>query len=96
MVITGDVTQIDLPAGRKSGLVEALEVLKSVEGIGITYLTHRDVVRHEVVQAIVKAYEKFDKRKVSHGMQEVRRGGGSTVRRARKARPGATRCGCLR
>ena len=63
VIITGDITQIDLPAGRKSGLVDALEVLKSVEGIGITYLTHRDVVRHELVQAIVKAYEKFDKRR---------------------------------
>ena len=58
MVITGDVTQIDLPMGKKSGLVEALEVLKNVEDIGIVRLTHRDVVRHELVQAIVKAYEK--------------------------------------
>lgn len=63
VIVTGDITQIDLPAGRRSGLVEALEVLKNVEGIGITYLTHRDVVRHELVQAIVKAYEKFDKRR---------------------------------
>jgi len=59
MVITGDVTQIDLPLGKKSGLVEALEVLKGVENIGIVKLTHRDVVRHELVQAIVKAYEKY-------------------------------------
>ena len=59
MVITGDVTQIDLPIGKKSGLVEALEVLKGVEDIGIVSLTHRDVVRHELVQAIVKAYEKY-------------------------------------
>ncbi len=59
MVITGDVTQIDLPLGKKSGLVEALEVLKGVEDIGIVRLTHRDVVRHELVQAIVKAYEKY-------------------------------------
>ena len=59
MVITGDVTQIDLPIGKKSGLVEALEVLKGVENIGIVRLTHRDVVRHELVQAIVKAYEKY-------------------------------------
>jgi len=58
MVITGDVTQIDLPVGKKSGLVEALEVLKDVKDIGIVQLTHRDVVRHELVQAIVKAYEK--------------------------------------
>ena len=59
MVITGDVTQIDLPIGKKSGLVEALEVLKGVEDIGIVRLTPRDVVRHELVQAIVKAYEKY-------------------------------------
>ncbi|MBR7189141.1 MAG: PhoH family protein [Clostridia bacterium] len=58
MVITGDVTQIDLPVGKKSGLVEALEVLKDVSDIGIVRLSHRDVVRHELVQAIVKAYEK--------------------------------------
>ena len=58
MVITGDVTQIDLPTGKRSGLVEALEVLKGVDDIGIVQLTHRDVVRHELVQAIVRAYEK--------------------------------------
>ncbi len=62
MVITGDVTQIDLPMGKRSGLVEALEVLKGVDDIGIARLTHRDVVRHELVQAIVKAYEKYDQR----------------------------------
>ena len=58
MVITGDVTQIDLPTGKKSGLVEALEVLKDVKDIGIVQLSHRDVVRHELVQNIVRAYEK--------------------------------------
>ena len=58
MVITGDVAQIDLPAGKRSGLVEALEVLKGVKDIGIVTLTHRDVVRHELVQAIVRAYER--------------------------------------
>ena len=62
MIITGDVTQIDLPAGKRSGLVEALEVLKGVEDIGMVTLTHRDVVRHELVQAIVKAYEKHDRK----------------------------------
>ena len=62
MVITGDVTQIDLPVGKKSGLVEALEVLKGIENVGIVKLTHRDVVRHELVQAIVKAYEKYAQR----------------------------------
>ncbi len=62
MVITGDITQIDLPQGKKSGLVEALEVLKGVEGIGFVTLTHRDVVRHELVQAIVRAYERHTNR----------------------------------
>ena len=62
MIITGDVTQIDLPAGKRSGLVEALEVLKGVDDIGIVTLTHRDVVRHELVQAIVRAYEKHAQR----------------------------------
>ena len=60
MIITGDITQIDLPVGKKSGLVEALEVLRGVPDIGMATLTHKDVVRHELVQAIVKAYEKHD------------------------------------
>jgi phosphate starvation-inducible PhoH-like protein len=59
MVITGDVTQTDLPIGKRSGLVEAIEVLKNVPDIGITTLTHKDVVRHDLVQAIVKAYDKY-------------------------------------
>ncbi len=63
MVITGDITQVDLPIGKKSGLVEAVEVLKNVPDIGIAQLTHRDVVRHELVQAIVKAYEKYQTKK---------------------------------
>ncbi len=58
MVVTGDITQIDLPPGRTSGLVEAIEVLKGVPEIGITLLTHRDVVRHELVLSIVQAYER--------------------------------------
>jgi phosphate starvation-inducible PhoH-like protein len=56
-VITGDVTQIDLPAGVTSGLVEARELLKGVEGIEFTHFTERDVVRHPLVQDIIKAYE---------------------------------------
>ena len=67
MVITGDVTQIDLPQGKKSGLIEALEVLKGVDDIGIVTLTHRDVVRHELVQAIVRAYEKHASRPERRG-----------------------------
>ncbi|HEY7286246.1 MAG TPA: PhoH family protein [Vicinamibacterales bacterium] len=58
-VITGDVTQIDLPSGRMSGLVEAMKVVGSIEGISFTYFDERDVVRHKLVQQIVKAYEAF-------------------------------------
>jgi len=58
-VITGDVTQIDLPQGRTSGLVEALKVVGSVEGIAFIHFDDRDVVRHKLVQQIVKAYEAF-------------------------------------
>jgi len=59
-VITGDVTQVDLPTGRASGLVQAIRVLKGVEGIHFTYFTDLDVVRHPIVQSIVKAYERAD------------------------------------
>jgi phosphate starvation-inducible protein PhoH and related proteins len=58
-VVTGDVTQIDLPAGRKSGLVEALEVTSRIEGIAFIKFDERDVVRHNLVQQIIKAYEQF-------------------------------------
>lgn len=58
MVVTGDVTQIDLPTGKKSGLVEAMKVLKNIEGIGIATFNEKDVVRHKIVQDIVRAYEK--------------------------------------
>lgn len=58
VVVTGDITQIDLPPERKSGLVHALSVLKDVEGISQIYLTYKDVVRHEMVQRIISAYDK--------------------------------------
>ena len=58
-IITGDVTQIDLPDARRSGLVEAVKVLKNVEDIGITQFNEKDVVRHRLVQAIIKAYERY-------------------------------------
>ena len=61
MIITGDMTQIDLPKSQKSGLVEALNILKDIEGIGIVNLTGKDIVRHKLVTRIVNAYEKFDK-----------------------------------
>ncbi|MBV9007699.1 MAG: PhoH family protein [Verrucomicrobia bacterium] len=56
-VVTGDVTQIDLPANKRSGLVEAVQALKNVPGIAITYFTERDVVRHALVRAIISAYQ---------------------------------------
>ena len=59
-IVTGDVSQIDLPKGRKSGLVEAMDVLRGVEGIHIVELTAKDVVRHELVQKIVRAYEAYE------------------------------------
>lgn len=59
-VVTGDVTQIDLPMSKKSGLIIATDVLKNVEGIGINVLSEKDVVRHELVQRIIKAYEKYE------------------------------------
>ena len=58
VVVTGDVTQIDLPEGKKSGLNEAVRILDNIEDIGISYLTSRDVVRHPLVQKIINAYEK--------------------------------------
>jgi phosphate starvation-inducible PhoH-like protein len=56
-VITGDVTQIDLPEGTRSGLVEAREILSHIEGIAFVTFTDQDVVRHPLVQEIIKAYE---------------------------------------
>ncbi|NLD11121.1 MAG: PhoH family protein [Clostridiales bacterium] len=59
VVVTGDVTQIDLPRGKKSGLVEASHILKGVNGIDFCYLTDVDVVRHEMVKRIIKAYDSY-------------------------------------
>ena len=60
MVVNGDVTQIDLPAGRRSGLIDATEVLRGVEGISFVQFDDKDVVRHTLVQRIVKAYERYN------------------------------------
>ncbi len=72
MVVTGDVTQIDLPGGARSGLKEAMKVLKGVEDVGICKFSEKDVVRHQLVQRIIHAYEKYEtnqerERKRSHG-----------------------------
>lgn len=60
-VINGDITQIDLPSGAKSGLEEAIQVLQGIKGIEFVYLTDRDVVRHELVMAIIRAYDNYNK-----------------------------------
>ena len=61
IVVTGDVTQIDLPDGKKSGLKEAVRILKDIDDISVVRFTEKDVVRHRLVQDIIKAYEKADK-----------------------------------
>lgn len=68
-VITGDVTQIDLPFGKKSGLIDAAQVIKDIEGISINYFSDKDVVRHELVQKIIKAYDKTEQegRQIENG-----------------------------
>ncbi len=75
-VITGDITQIDLPVGKKSGLIEALEVCGKIEGIGTIQFGEKDVVRHNLVQQIIRAYEEYD---VAH----PQRHGGSNGRVAK-------------
>ena len=65
MIITGDMTQIDLPHSQKSGLIEALHILNNVEGIGVVNLNGKDIVRHKLVTRIVNAYEAFDKERDS-------------------------------
>ncbi|HHT06502.1 MAG TPA: PhoH family protein [Hydrogenispora sp.] len=67
VVVTGDITQIDLPKGQASGLVEAAEVLRDVAGIAFVYLGERDVVRHEMVQKIIKAYDRRREESGSRG-----------------------------
>ncbi len=65
VVVTGDITQIDLPSGKKSGLVVVQEILKDIKGIEFVYLNEKDVVRHQLVQKIILAYEKFEEKALS-------------------------------
>jgi phosphate starvation-inducible PhoH-like protein len=66
-VVTGDITQIDLPSPKMSGLVEVLRIVKDIEGIGFVYFDEKDVVRHKLVQQIVKAYDVYSANPRSHG-----------------------------
>ena len=63
IVVTGDITQIDLPTGKNSGLVEAIKILKGIKGLDIVYLTEKDVVRHHMVQKIILAYDRHNAKK---------------------------------
>ena len=63
MVVTGDITQIDLPDGKRSGLVEITKILKNIEDIKTVKFSEKDVVRHKLVQDIIKAYEKYEEAK---------------------------------
>ena len=71
-IVNGDVTQIDLPDGKQSGLKEAIKVLSAVEDIAICTFTDKDVVRHELVQRIIRAYEKYDQERAEQKQQKQR------------------------
>ncbi|MGC9969886.1 MAG: PhoH family protein [Bryobacteraceae bacterium] len=88
MVVNGDVTQIDLPLGKRSGLLHAVEVLRGVEGIRFVYFDERDVVRHTLVQRIVKAYEKYEAN--GAGRQLTLKLGDFATDRAREGEDGAS------
>lgn len=62
MIVTGDITQIDLPPSQKSGLIQAMSILRNIDGIGKVEFNKKDIVRHKLVQSIVEAYEKYDKK----------------------------------
>jgi phosphate starvation-inducible PhoH-like protein len=73
-VITGDITQIDLPFGRSSGLVEARQILSRVEGLAFCYFNEKDVVRHHLVRLIIKAYQEHAQNEVSANGNDIREG----------------------
>ena len=79
-VITGDVTQIDLPTGKKSGLIEAMEICGRIPGISVTQFGEKDVVRHNLVQQIIRAYEE-------HDMANPQRGGNGKLQNANSPKP---------
>ena len=71
VVVTGDITQTDLPSGKTSGLAEAVKLLRDIPGIGIVEMSGKDIVRHELVQQIVEAYDKADRLGQSVGKEKV-------------------------
>ncbi len=85
-VITGDVTQIDLPQGKKSGLIEALEVCGKIGGIGVVQFGEKDVVRHNLVQQIIRAYEEYDVAQPQRGGNTANGKAGTPSRESGKER----------
>jgi len=79
-VITGDITQIDLPPGKKSGLIEALEVCGNIDGIAVVQFGEKDVVRHNLVQQIIRAYEEYDVTNPQRGGSAANGRAGAPVR----------------
>jgi phosphate starvation-inducible PhoH-like protein len=69
-IVTGDITQIDLPGDKKSGLKEAMKILSGIEGIAFCKFTEKDVVRHPLVQEIIKAYAKYDEERERRRVQK--------------------------
>jgi len=85
VVVTGDVTQVDLPKGQQSGLLQVQSVLKGVEGVAFVYLDEKDVVRHELVQRIIRAYDRFEKQEqAAPARQPGAAGSGETGSAARE------------
>jgi phosphate starvation-inducible PhoH-like protein len=74
IVVTGDLTQTDLPDGKKSGLAEAVKILKDVDGISIHTFSDKDVVRHKLVQRIILAYDKYEKEKAERKNAKQKKG----------------------
>ena len=72
-IVTGDITQMDLPDGKKSGLKDVIGVLKNIDDIAFCYLTEKDVVRHRLVQQIIKAYEKRDERRANRDKKQEKK-----------------------
>jgi phosphate starvation-inducible PhoH-like protein len=89
-VITGDITQIDLPNARRSGLVEAIDILKPVEGLAFVYFDESDVVRHHLVQRIIRAYDDH-KARVAEQQMSLSLEARAAELRAAEARPGDPR-----
>lgn len=83
-IITGDITQIDLPGDKRSGLKEAMRILKGIDDIAICMLTYKDVVRHQLVQKIIQAYERSEEKRA----EEHRHEGDTTYKRFFKPQPG--------